>query len=139
MDEKVEWATASGVNGNAGLDPVAASRRLRTLTDTENDWLCAQCNHRVASEKDRLLIGSQSEFAFTNPAGMPFVIVTFLDAPGCHDEGNPAEEHTWFPGYAWSYGTCERCGQQLGWCYTGPGDFVALIQSRIVRALNLFN
>lgn len=115
----------------------AGSRRARAAA--ENDWLCAFCHHRLAGERDRLQLGGQSELAFTNPAGVPFLIITFSRVRGCRNEGDPTFADTWFPGYAWTYGVCGQCDRHLGWYYRGASEFVGLIQNRIVRALNVFN
>ncbi len=103
------------------------------------DWLCAWCLHRVARERDRYPIEGQDEFAFTNPAGVRFEIITFESAAGCEAHGTPTLEHTWFAGYAWSFCACQECGQHLGWQYTGPNTFVGLIKDRLVRAQLVMN
>lgn len=102
--------------------------------DPADDWLCAWCLYRVASEKDRFAYQSQSEFSFKNPEGVRFDILTFLRTIGCQEQGAPTLEHTWFPGHAWSYCVCDQCGMHLGWYYAGPSTFVGLIRDRIVRA-----
>ena len=139
MDQKEGVELAEGTTGKVLIGPSIHTRSRWAPANAGNDWLCAMCHHRLASERDRLQIGSQSEFAFTNPAGVPFLIITFSEAHGCRDEGDSTLEDTWFPGHAWSYCACGKCGQHLGWCYSGASEFVGLIQNRIVRALNLFN
>ena len=139
MDKGPHAAVQAPPQEQSVSDPATHSRPRQALADAETDWLCALCHHRLASDRDRLQFGSQSEFAFTNPAGAPFLVLTFTDADGGRDEGDATLEHTWFPGHAWSYCVCDNCGQHLGWFYSGPSDFVGLIQNRIVRALNLFN
>ena len=99
----------------------------------EADWLCAWCHARIAKEKHRLMIDGKDEFTFTNPQGVRFEIITFSQTPGCHETGAPTLEHTWFPGYAWSFCHCDGCGQQLGWYYAGLLRFAGLDKSRIVR------
>jgi hypothetical protein len=139
MNSGLEVEIDSASPNPTEVHPATHPRSRRALADAGSDWLCALCHHRLASERDRLQFGSQSEFAFTNPAGVPFLILTFSEAEGCRDDGNPTLEHTWFPGHAWSYCLCASCGQHLGWFYAGPSEFVGLIQNRIVRALNVFN
>jgi len=139
MEKGPEVATAAGPKKYGVIEPCTRTRSRAALADAENGWLCALCHHRLASDRDRLQFGSQSEFAFANPAGVPFLIITFSEASGSRDQGDPTLEHTWFPGHAWSFCVCGECGQHVGWCYHGAGSFVGLIQNRIVRALNVFN
>jgi hypothetical protein len=81
--------------------------------DDANDWLCSWCLNPVAREKDRLSYQGESEFAFKNPNGILFHIITFAQTVGCREAGVPTLEHTWFPGHAWSYCVCDRCGLHL--------------------------
>ena len=116
----------------AVIEPALESR-------TAGDWLCAWCYNRVANERDRFQYHGQDEFTFTNPEAIRFEIITFSRTLGCQEAGVPTLEHTWFPGHAWSYCQCDRCGQHLGWYYTGEQEFAGLIKPRIVRALFVRN
>jgi hypothetical protein len=120
-------------------EPEAQTRTTAGESDPANDWLCAWCLNRVASEKDRAHPGGQSESSFVNPQGVWFHILLFSRTLGCHETGEPTLEHTWFPGHAWSYCVCASCGVHLGWYYSGPGEFAGLIRDRIVRALLIRN
>ena len=137
----MNWQAATGTS--AAVPPIAepetANRTLTAVGDPEGDWLCAWCHHRVANERDRFQYDGKDEFSFSNPDGICFEIITFSQAPGCHQTGVPTLEHTWFPGEAWSYCHCDNCSQHLGWFYTSPLEFVGLIKSRIVRALCVRN
>jgi len=126
-----------GVVETAG--PEIRPRPRSSQTDAANDWLCAWCHNRVASEKDRFAFEGKSEFAFKSPEGIRFHIMTFAQTLGCRQAGVPTLEHTWFPGHAWSYCVCDRCGMHLGWYYAGPSEFAGLIRNRIVRASTLLN
>ena len=124
--------------------PVAAEPELESRTaaatgSSEGDWLCVWCHNRVANESDRFEVGGQNEFSFKNPEGIRFEIIAFRQTYGCRQSGVPTLQHTWFPGYAWSYCQCAECAQHLGWYYTGPNEFAGLIKARIVRALYLRN
>ena len=120
-------------------EPETAPRTETTAGDTEGDWLCAWCHNRVANERDRFPYDGKDEFTFANPEGTRFAIITFARTLGCRDMGAPTLEHTWFAGHAWSFCQCDRCGQQLGWYYSGQHQFAGLIKSRIVRALHVHN
>ncbi len=115
-------------------EPEILDRTLSSQSDPANDWLCAWCHNRVASEKDRLFQEGRSEFSFKNPQGIRFEIMTFSRTLGCRQAGVPTLADTWFPGHAWSYCLCDRCRMHLGWFYAGPSDFAGLIRARIVRA-----
>ena len=112
------WAGVS-VGADTGLVvPTIAEQEPQpdTVTatgETENDWLCAWCQNRVASDRDRFPYNGKGEFTFRNRAGIRFEIITFSRTFGCRQAGVPTLEHTWFPGYAWSYCQCDRCGQHL--------------------------
>jgi hypothetical protein len=111
-------------------DPLPTVR----LDETDADWLCGWCLNHVASDRQRFLYGGKNEFFFRNPNGIPFGIITFAETLSCRETGTPTLEHTWFPGYAWSYCHCDRCGEHLGWCYSGPQVFYGLIKARLKRA-----
>jgi hypothetical protein len=102
--------------------------------DADNDWLCAWCLSPVARETDRFFYDGRSEFAFTNPAGIPFQVITFSQTIGCRETGRPTLAYTWFPGHAWSFSCCAGCGVHLGWFYSGPHQFAGLIYTHLVRA-----
>jgi hypothetical protein len=116
-----------------------ADRARLAAASAGSDWLCAWCLNRVAKEKDRFSYEGRDEFVFTNPDGICFEIITFSQTVGCRGTGEPTLEHTWFPGHAWSFCHCDRCGQHLGWCYSGMHEFVGLIKERIVRAVAMMN
>ena len=135
----------ASVESDAGLvmptvvEPGGLPHAANSIGDTGNDWLCAWCHNRVANEKDRFPYNGKDEFTFANPEGIRFAIITFSRTLGCQEMGTPTLEHTWFAGYAWSFCQCDRCGQQLGWYYTGLHQFAGLIKARIVRALHINN
>jgi hypothetical protein len=145
---EVEVAPVGGpasVEADTGLvvptivEPEAQPDTATSTGDTENDWLCAWCHHRVANDKDRFPYNGKDEFTFSNPQGVRFAIITFSRTLGCRQTGTPTLAHTWFPGYAWSFCLCDNCGQHLGWYYTSKIEFAGLIIARIVRALCIRN
>ncbi len=121
------------------VEPDVESRTEPETGEAAGDWLCAWCHNRVANERDRFRYEGRDEFAFSNPDRMCFVILTFLQTLGCRQAGVPTREHTWFPGHAWSYCLCDRCGQHLGWYYTGTQNFCGLIKDRLVPRLTVCN
>ena len=137
----VNWQTSGG----AGLETTTIAeaeienRTAPAAGDAEGDWLCAWCLNRVANEKDRFAFNGKDEFTFSNPEGIRFEFITFSQTLGCRESGVPTLDNTWFPGHAWSYCLCGRCGQHLGWHYAGQHDFAGLIKNRIVRAMYIRN
>ena len=119
--------------------PELEIRTAPASISTKGDWLCAWCLNAVANERDRFNYGGSDEFAFANPQGIRFEIITFSQTLGCRGSGVPTLQHTWFAGHAWSYCHCDRCGQHLGWYYAGEFDFAGLIKNRLVRALTIRN
>jgi hypothetical protein len=132
-------AADTGLAAPTTAEPEAQPDTATAPGDTANDWLCAWCHNRVASEKDRFPYNGKDEFTFRNPEGIRFEIITFSRTLGCKEAGVPTLEHTWFSGHAWSYCQCDDCGQHLGWYYAGQHEFAGLIMSRIVRALHIRN
>jgi hypothetical protein len=119
--------------------PGLAARTKRRLNAAGADWLCAWCLNRVANEKERFRYDGKDEFSFCNPEGICFEIITFSQTLGCVQTGVPTLAHTWFPGCAWSFCQCDRCGRHLGWFYSGEHDFAGLIRSRLVRGVLVRN
>jgi hypothetical protein len=137
------WAVEPVTGAEAGSVEIAEPE-TRTSTrssegDPANDWLCAWCLNRVASEKDRFAYDGKRAFSFANPAGVRFDIITFSRTIGCRQAGVPTLEYTWFPEHAWSFCLCDRCEIHLGWHYTGPSKFAGLMRDRIVRAVAVMN
>ncbi|SPE50555.1 hypothetical protein SBV1_1160013 [Verrucomicrobia bacterium] len=121
----------------AASPTVEATRKPRgapALAHAEGEWLCGFCLNRVAHDQDRFKYEGKDQFTFYNPDGMRFEIITFTQTAGCQQTGVPTLEHTWFPGCAWSFCVCNRCGQHLGWYYSGAHDFAGLILNRIISS-----
>ncbi|MGE5839219.1 MAG: cereblon family protein [Deltaproteobacteria bacterium] len=99
---------------------------------------CGACGSLI-THSDRLVpLGGTVRHLFVNPGGVECDFYTFSSCQGAIAYGEPTEEHTWFPGYAWCMAFCRQCGQHLGWLYEGvassrwsPG-FWGLLVSRIV-------
>ncbi len=139
----VSWRASAGTEDGlvttVVAEPEVASQTATSAGDVANDWLCAWCLNRVASENDRFSYNGKDEFTFFNPERIRFEIITFSRTLGCREVGVPTLEHTWFPGHAWSYCQCDSCGQHLGWHYSGQYEFAGLIKHRITRALYIRN
>ena len=114
-------------------EPALDTQTAVAIADAEGDWLCAWCLNRVAVDQDRFQYEGKDHFAFSNPDGLTFRIITFSRTLGCSEAGVPTLEFTWFPGHAWSFCQCDQCSQHLGWFYAGQHHFVGLIIDRLVR------
>lgn len=123
------------INGAAELES-----EVKVKTELKpDDWLCIACNKRITSDEERFEYNNQSEFQFVNPGGFYFEIITFCNADGCREVGEPTMEFTWFEGHSWSFAVCSRCSNHLGWKYTGKYSFYGLIRSRLIKGAALFN
>lgn len=67
----------------------------------------------------------------TNPARFTFEVLCFQIATGCLEAGTPEQADSWFPGYRWRYALCNRCGEHLGWGYSGVDHFFGFIRQRL--------
>jgi hypothetical protein len=95
--------------------------------------LCRSCSHIITSIDRKIEIDGQHAHTFTNPAGIVYRIGCFSEAPGCFNFGEPTEEFTWFPGFAWSYANCLKCFMHLGWFYqSGDRHFYGLILNHLI-------
>ena len=114
---------------------IATDEATETETREERVLRCARCGQGIASERDVFGVGGADAVqVFANPGGWVWEIVTLRDAPGALVHGRPTTEFTWFPGYAWRFAACGRCGQHLGWRYDGPQEppsFFGLIRDRL--------
>jgi hypothetical protein len=139
MSAQTPLEIGKGVASLGIAEPALGTRPEARMADAATDWLCVWCHNRVANETDRFKYDGKDEFTFSNPEGIRFDIITFSQTLGCSQTGKPTLDHTWFPGHAWSFCVCDRCGQHLGWYYAGSDSFAGLIKSRIVRALTIRN
>jgi hypothetical protein len=130
------------MNQKENQNQIVPQQETEVKVETElqpDDWLCLMCSKKITTEKDRFPYKEQTEFQFKNPQGYVFDIITFGEADGCREIGNPTKEFTWFPGHSWSFAVCNRCGLHLGWKYSGKFSFYGLIKARIVKGQALFN
>ncbi len=89
---------------------------------------CKSCNHKITSFEEFIPIDGHYRHTFKNPVGLVFQIGCFKDAEGCVIYGDPTHDHTWFPGFDWSFAHCAHCNRHLGWYYQDNGrSFFGLI------------
>ena len=106
------------------------------LTGRERLLLCRFCGHGITSPADMTEMNGKLNHTFTNPAGNSFTIACFVSAKGCLTYGEPTYEHTWFPGFSWTYALCSGCQSHLGWYYSSKGTgFFGLILNHLAENL----
>lgn len=93
--------------------------------------LCRRCGHVVTDASLRTDVDGQPTHARLNPVGVLFVFDCYRDAPGCLVDGPPTMAATWFPGCAWEFAHCGRCGTHLGWRFSGALTFFGLVSERL--------
>ena len=97
--------------------------------------LCRACGHPLTDDEARLTIDGQHQFRRQNPAGYEHDFACFRAAPGCHSQGVPSIQATWFPGFHWWIQVCRGCGEHLGWLFfRGEDSFYGLLVEALVEA-----
>ncbi|CBN74673.1 conserved unknown protein [Ectocarpus siliculosus] len=111
------------------LDSVVMRLRLEIKhleQSRRRELCCASCDRGVAWEGDVFTLpGAEGVVgAYVNPTGYVHQTVTVRDARNLVLVGTPEEEHSWFPGYAWTCVYCAFCNEHLGWRFTAirPGS-----------------
>jgi hypothetical protein len=93
---------------------------------------CAACGHELALLRERIDVEGAPTRSFMNPEGIEYEITAFREAPGCALAGEASSYWSWFAGYSWRVALCGRCGQHVGWSFSGgPSPFFGLIVQRI--------
>jgi hypothetical protein len=93
--------------------------------------VCVRCGHAIARQEDALAVGGALTHTRVNPIGVTFHFGSFARAEGCHVDGVPVPQATWFPGCAWQLAWCSKCRLHLGWYFTGAMTFFALVLDRL--------
>ncbi|MGH8552117.1 MAG: cereblon family protein [Methylococcales bacterium] len=94
---------------------------------------CVHCAFIITYRAAEISMAGKHAHWLTNPDGYTFHVGCFDSAPGCGDYGTVTEQHSWFPGYAWSHALCNGCGTHLGWRFRSRVDeFYGLILDRLV-------
>ena len=104
----------------------------RETTDAGRPLLCARCKHPITSTAARIEVAGSHEHTRFNPHGYEYHFGCFSEAPGCLAVTWPSDEFSWFAGYTWEIGRCERCREHLGWRFSGERVFFGLIFDRLV-------
>lgn len=103
-----------------------------TGEDPPRRLCCAACQAPITAREEGISIAGRHVHRRVNPAGIAFVFGCFGAAPGAATLGVPTTEDAWFAGYAWSFALCRRCGEHLGWFFSGTEpSFFGLILDRL--------
>lgn len=109
-----------------------SSRQPDKAAEHEKRLVCGRCGHTITHQSRRIAVNGAHAHTCTNPHGLTFHIGCFRDAPGCSTFGAATIEDTWFPGYAWRFADCAKCGVHLGWLFASSADaFYGLIVDRL--------
>ncbi|CAN4105150.1 unnamed protein product [Withania somnifera] len=113
-------------------------RREIELLESFDCVRCRTCETLIARRSDMLVMSCEGPLgAYVNPHGFVHEIMTLFKAIGLAIIGNPVEEYSWFPGYAWSIAECATCETQLGWLFTAtkkklkPRSFWGIRSSKV--------
>jgi len=96
-------------------------------------FLCAGCGAKIARLDNRTSVTGSHIHVRSNPVGLNFTIACFIEALGCSAAGSRSSYWSWFPGYEWQLALCRRCTSHLGWKFSGPDIFWALVVDQIVE------
>jgi len=96
--------------------------------------VCVRCRHLITTTAARIEVAGSHRHVRTNPHGIEFAFACFAVAPGCQSVTPPSSEFSWFAGYTWEIGCCERCREHLGWRFAAADQvFFGLIVDRLVE------
>ncbi|XP_038054196.1 protein cereblon-like isoform X2 [Patiria miniata] len=120
-------------------------QRLRLELDTLRKCTmltCTDCGQDIAKKSDVFSMSLDGPMAaYVNPGGFVHDTLTLYRAHNMVLIGRPSQEHSWFPGYAWTILQCRRCTRHMGWKFTAakrklkPEMFWGLTRSAVQPGL----
>jgi hypothetical protein len=114
--------------------PPAAQRASRLEPSEGGDALvCRACRSVVTTAGARASLFGSHIHDRLNPAGFVFRIGCFHRAPGAIAIGAPSADFSWFPPHLWQVALCRACLEHLGWFFSGPSTFSALILDKLLQ------
>jgi len=90
----------------------------------KKSYHCSRCGAWIAGEEAVITRNGSERHSFVNPAGVRCNFITFCNCENVVVDEKLYLEHSWFPGYGWSFLVCGRCFQHLGWKYDAAGPDV---------------
>lgn len=111
---------------------------------TFSEFYCAGCNSHITSINNLFSKTDEGSVnVYVNPQGSVHDLITSLRVSYIvRTSGQPSEEFSWFPGYAWTIIECRQCGIHLGWKFTAtngdltPSSFFGLRCSQLNNSPN---
>ncbi|XP_044979326.1 protein cereblon-like isoform X1 [Hordeum vulgare subsp. vulgare] len=86
---------------------------------------CGYCKSEIAKHSDVVVMSSDGPLGtYVNNHGYVHATITVNNATGLDIEGDPTEEHSWFPGYAWTIASCSSCDSNIGWLFTATKRYL---------------
>lgn len=80
---------------------------------------CGRCRLSICHHEQLFHMSAEGPVsAFVNPGGVVHETATFYKATNLVLVGSKSEEHSWFPGYAWTIAVCAQCRGHIGWRFT---------------------
>ncbi|VAH21344.1 unnamed protein product [Triticum turgidum subsp. durum] len=105
---------------------------------------CGYCKSEIAKHSDVVVMSSDGPLGtYVNNHGYVHATITVNNATGLALEGDPTEEHSWFPGYAWTIASCASCGSNIGWLFSTtkrhlyPKSFWGIRSSQIADVVDV--
>ncbi|XP_020187370.1 uncharacterized protein [Aegilops tauschii subsp. strangulata] len=105
---------------------------------------CGYCKSEIAKHSDVVVMSSDGPLGtYVNNHGYVHATITVNNAMGLALEGDPTEEHSWFPGYAWTIASCASCGSNIGWLFSTtkrhlhPKSFWGIRSSQIADVVDV--
>ncbi|XP_037422894.1 protein cereblon-like [Triticum dicoccoides] len=105
---------------------------------------CGYCKSEIAKHSDVVVMSSDGPLGtYVNNHGYVHATITVNNATGLALEGEPTEEHSWFPGYAWTIASCVPCGSNIGWRFSTtkrhlhPKSFWGIRSSQIADVVDV--
>jgi hypothetical protein len=102
-------------------------------SDRRKRILCRRCRAFITDAAQYAQFQGRHLHRCVNPAGVTYQFGCYYAAEGCVASGTPTGEHSWFSGYLWQVASCRKCGEHIGWAFSGPGRFFGLITDRVME------
>lgn len=122
-----------GASEGAGRTVIDAEDQDEEEHEEHRVLLCRACSHTITSEKRSIEMNGSHRHTFFNPAGIVFELGCFSEASGVAMFGETSSDFSWFAGYVWRVAVCARCGNHLGWQFSGARTFYGLILKNLAQ------
>jgi len=112
---------------------VLTENKVDAMSREDEIIVCALCNHHITDPSRQMVVNNSFSHVFANPHGLVFEIGCFSSAKGCVASSIASIEFSWFIGFSWQVGACNRCSSHLGWIFSSESDrFYGLILEKLI-------